>query len=232
MILADEGVAILQLIVGGFTLNPTLIWDEDMAILIDTGMPEQNSQISKEIIEKVGIPLERLRSVILTHQDIDHIGSLPALMNDCDNNLMVYAHKQDKPYIEGQKPLLKLELPKELQHWIHNPPAIKVDELLNDGDELPFFGGVRVIFTPGHTPGHISLYLNKSKILVAGDALFCLDGHLQAPTSHTTPDLSNAQKSIKKFLDYDISKVICFHGGLCTERVNEQIARVVQSMES
>lgn len=219
----DEGVAIIPLNIGEFTLNPTLIWDDSLAILVDTGMPGQNKLIL-EGINVVGVPLERLKSVILTHQDIDHIGSLPALINDL-GNLTVYAHALDKPYIEGQKPLLKLELPEQLQHLVDNPPKVKVDQILNDGDELPYFGGIQVIFTPGHTPGHISLYLRKSKILIAGDALYSVDGELKAPTSQTTPDLPAAQRSIAKFLDYDINKVICFHGGLCTNRVNEQLQR-------
>jgi glyoxylase-like metal-dependent hydrolase (beta-lactamase superfamily II) len=46
-----------------------------------------------------------------------------------------------------------------------------VDEHLEDGDRLDIAGGARVIFTPGHTPGHLSLYLERPKVLVAADAL-------------------------------------------------------------
>ncbi|MDQ0195927.1 MBL fold metallo-hydrolase [Paenibacillus wynnii] len=205
-----EGVTLIPLHIGGITLNPTLLWDESMAVLIDTGMPGQDKQII-EGMKRVGIPFENLKSVILTHQDIDHIGSLPA-----------------KPYIEGGRPLLKMELPEQLQHLLDNPPKVRVDHTLNYGDELPFFAGVRVIFTPGHTPGHISLYLKRDKILIAGDAFYCVDGELRAPTKKTTLDLSAAQKSITKFLDFDIHKVICFHGGLCTDGVNEQLRRLVR----
>src|SRR5215217_2330221 len=48
---------------------------------------------------------------------------------------------------------------------------IGVDEYLEDGERLDLAGGTRVIFTPGHTPGHLSLYLERPKVLVAGDAL-------------------------------------------------------------
>ncbi|WP_205622803.1 MBL fold metallo-hydrolase [Paenibacillus wynnii] len=221
-----EGVAIIPINIGNITLNPTLIWDENMAILIDTGMPGQDKQII-DGIERVGTPFDRLKSVILTHQDIDHIGSLPALIDHSGNNLTVYAHELDKPFIEGKQPLLKLDLPEDLQHLVHNLPIVKVDRILNEGDVLPFFGGVHVIFTPGHTPGHISLYLKQHKILIAGDALYCDKGDLKPPTSRTTLDLVAAQKSVSKFLDFDIHTVICFHGGLCTNNVKEQLRGLV-----
>ncbi|WP_326110848.1 MBL fold metallo-hydrolase [Paenibacillus macquariensis] len=165
------------------------------------------------------VPIDRLHSVILTHQDIDHIGSLPTLIEELDTELTVYAHEIDRPYIEGERPLLKLDLPEEMQHYVTNPPKAKVNQILSEGDELPYFGGISVIFTLGH----ISLYLKRSKILIAGDAMFSMNGQLRGPNGHTAPDMSTALKSLSKFLDYDISKVICFHGGLCTNNVNEQI---------
>jgi glyoxylase-like metal-dependent hydrolase (beta-lactamase superfamily II) len=48
---------------------------------------------------------------------------------------------------------------------------VRLDEHLEDGDLLDLVGGIRVIFTPGHTPGHLSLYLERPRVLVAGDAL-------------------------------------------------------------
>jgi glyoxylase-like metal-dependent hydrolase (beta-lactamase superfamily II) len=229
--LVTEGVAMIPLKIGGFTLYPTIIWDDNTAILIDTGMPGQSIQI-REALKEIGVPIERLQSVILTHQDIDHIGCLPALLEEVETGLTVYAHEIDTPYIEGQKPLLKLELPEELRYLVNNPPRVKVDHILNEGDELPYLGGIRVIYTPGHTPGHISLYIKQSKILIAGDALHSLNGELKAPTSQTTPDLPTALQSLSKFLDYNIDKVICFHGGLSTNQVNQQIRALIDTKKN
>jgi glyoxylase-like metal-dependent hydrolase (beta-lactamase superfamily II) len=224
-----EGVAILPLEIGGFTLNPTLVWDENGAILIDTGMPGQSEQII-EAIKKVGVPIEHIKSVLLTHQDIDHIGSLPELLEKLGSHITVYAHELDTPYIEGKSPLLKLDLPEELQHFVKNPPKAKVTQMLKEGDELPFCGGIQVIFTPGHTPGHISLYLKQNKILIAGDALLSVNGELKGPVSQTTPDLPTAKESLRAFLNYDIEKVICFHGGLCSNSVNQQLQSLVGTL--
>ncbi|ASA24785.1 MBL fold metallo-hydrolase [Paenibacillus donghaensis] len=221
MILAD-GVAMISLRLGGFVLNPVVLWDEKTALLVDTGMPGQVQAII-EALRELGVPLERLHTVILTHQDIDHIGSLPELQESVGHQITVCAHEQDQPYIEGEQPLLKLELPPEMQHFIKHPPRAKVDRLVTDGEYLPWFGGIRILFTPGHTPGHISLYLQQSKILITGDAMYCENNRLYAPSSRTTPDMPAALLSIRKFQEYDITQAVCYHGGVCSNRVNEQI---------
>ena len=70
-----------------------------MAVLIDTGFPGQFEDIQVEM-ERVGVSFDKLKVVILTHQDIDHIGSLPELLEGV-SDIKVYAHELDKPYIEG-----------------------------------------------------------------------------------------------------------------------------------
>jgi glyoxylase-like metal-dependent hydrolase (beta-lactamase superfamily II) len=226
--LVENGVAMLQLQIGGFTLNPTLVWDDTNAILIDTGMPGQGQQII-ESIKEIGVPLEHVKTILLTHQDIDHIGSMPELVQLLPEDVTVYAHDLDTPYIEGDKKLMKLDLPPQMQHFVENPPKAKVHQTLYGGERLNMCGGISVIFTPGHTPGHISFYLEKSKTLVAGDSMISVNGNLQGPVSQTTPNLPTANESLKTYLDYDIEKVICFHGGLSKDNISEQLREIVNS---
>ena len=68
----------LQLEFQEFVIHPILLWDDEMAV-IDTGFPGQIEDIQVEM-EKVGVSFDKLKVVILTHQDIDHIGSLPELL--------------------------------------------------------------------------------------------------------------------------------------------------------
>ncbi|HET7580190.1 MAG TPA: MBL fold metallo-hydrolase [Bacillales bacterium] len=236
-----DGVEALELttqVMGNqMTIYPTLIWDQDTVILVDTGMPGQLDLIRKAM-DQADVPFSKLDKVIITHQDIDHIGGLPEVLDASDHKVEVLAHQVDKPYIEGEKTPIKMnperaskmleKLPEEQRNQMkamyENPPSAGVDTTVADGEKLPHCGGITVIFTPGHTPGHISLYLNESKTLVTGDALIAQDGKLIGLNEQATPDMETAVKSLKKFVPYDIETVICYHGGVCTGNVNEQIA--------
>jgi len=211
----SKGVEMLELDFNGNIIYPTLLWNQEIAILIDTGFPGQIEDL-RIAMERAGVSFDKLKVVILTHQDIDHIGSLPELLQVCGSNIKVYAHALDKPYIQGELPLLK-------DGHIENPPKGKVDDTLIDGQELPYCGGIRVIHTPGHTPGHISLYLKQSKTLIAGDSMYSANGTLGGIHIPTTLDIKEAQQSIKKYLDLDIESVVCYHGGLSKGNINEQI---------
>lgn len=202
----------------GYIIHPILLWDDEMAVLIDTGFPGQIEDIQVEM-DKVGVSFGKLKVVILTHQDIDHIGSLPELLQNCGSNITVYAHELDKPYIEGELPLLK-------DAQVQNPPKGKVDDTLIDGQELSYCGGILIIHTPGHTPGHISLYLRQSKTLIAGDSMYSVNGILGGIHAPTTLDIKEAQNSLKKYLNLEIDSVVCYHGGLSKGNINAQIQKL------
>lgn len=246
MMKISNGVEMLELQVDVFgsrqELNPTLLWDDEAAILIDTGTPGQFEQI-RAAMNECGVSMDKLKAIILTHQDIDHIGSLPEILQELDGDIKVYAHELDKPYIEGQLPLMKVNLDsmawqleslpederlKVVAYLLENSPKAKVDRTLADRQELPYCGGIQVIFTPGHTPGHISLYLKQSKTLVVGDAMFSVEGILRGPHPHSTPDMNTAFRSLEKYLDFDITSIICYHGGLCKGNVNDQLQELVR----
>ena len=107
-------------------------------------------------------------------------------------------HGAEKPYIEGTKQFGGLErqnlkttfesmpesLRGEMKKLIAEAMAYKgvaVTNTVEDGDVLPLRGGITVIHTPGHTEGHICLYMNESGLLVAGDELDLVDGGIVWP---------------------------------------------------
>jgi glyoxylase-like metal-dependent hydrolase (beta-lactamase superfamily II) len=242
MRLAD-GVEVLELpmqsFVGRSIIHPTLIWDDNTVVLVDAGFPGQLQQI-REAMGKAGVPFDRLDKVIITHQDIDHIGSLPDIVRESSRKIEVLSHEEERPYIEGRKPLIKMNrerllkmlvsLPEEqrqrMKALFENPPKASVDTAVADEEVLPYCGGITVIFTPGHTPGHICLYLNQTKILISGDALVAVDGELRGPNPRATHDMDSALKSLKKLTQYDIETVICYHGGIYRDGANERLAEL------
>ncbi|KXO01653.1 hydrolase [Bacillus thuringiensis] len=206
-----KGVEMLQLKFQEFIIHPILLWNDEMAVLIDTGFPGQFEDIQVEM-ERVEVSVDKLKVVILTHQDIDHIGSLPDVLENGVSDIKVYAHELDKPYIEGDLPLLK-----DVQ--LEDLPKGKVSDTVIDGQELPYCGGILIL----HTPGHISLYLKRSKILVAGDSMYSVNGVLGGVHAPTTLNIMEARQSLKKYLNLDIESVVCYHGGLSKGNIKIQL---------
>ena len=223
---------------------PTLLWDDNNMLLVDTGFPGAYKYI-KDAITKAEMDFNRIDKIIITHQDIDHIGGLPDILNNSDHKILVLSHEDDKPYIQGDKKLDKItperrtqleekykSIPEEgrkaMKNLFLNPPKAKVDATLPDGLKLPYCGGITIIHTPGHTPGHICLYLNENKILIAGDQLNIDNGELSGPNPLHTPDMKQATDSLKKLLPFDIEKVVTYHGGLFTSNPNKKIVNLAK----
>jgi glyoxylase-like metal-dependent hydrolase (beta-lactamase superfamily II) len=223
-------------------INPVLIRDNDTALLVDAGYPGQLPQI-RDAVEQAGAPFSDVNKIIITHHDLDHIGSLADIWRESGGRIEVLAHAGEVPYIQGDLPpvkqtperLAQLEaqfnaLPEELKPRLKaflSPPAPStVDRTLADGEEVPHAGGIIAIHAPGHSPGHLCLYHKRSRSLIAGDALNVSDGLLVGPNPVYTPDLATALASLKKLAAYDIETVICYHGGVYRGDANRRIAEL------
>ncbi|WP_068505792.1 MBL fold metallo-hydrolase [Paenibacillus kribbensis] len=246
----DKGIQILQVsstIMGRTeSIHPTLMWDEDNIILVDTTYPGQLPLLQESILS-TGFTLHKLTSIFITHQDLDHIGSLADVVRTSSSPVQVFASSIEKPYIQGEKRLIKLtpeaiaqavnSLPESVpiewrhafQRTLENPPKAIVNSTIVAGEELPFCGGIVVIDTAGHTPGHLSFYHKPSQTLIAGDALTVVNGELQEPCPQYCHDFNMAKESLKNLFPYDIKKVICFHGGLYEGNCNQRIAEIYES---
>jgi glyoxylase-like metal-dependent hydrolase (beta-lactamase superfamily II) len=217
-------------------IHPVLFWDDNTVMLADTGFPGQLPQI-KEAMDKTGVPFNRLNTIIFTHHDIDHIGNAGSIFKELGGSIKVIAHETEKTYINGEKTPLKLAylektlntLPEERKAVYQQMKAgfqnnrVDVDKTVVDGEELPCCGGIIVIFTPGHTLGHICLYHKESKTLVAGDLLTIDSGKLVPSRPSIQYDLDICRDSMKRLTNYDIANVICYHGGFFNNQSNQSI---------
>jgi hypothetical protein len=130
----------------------------------------------------------------------------------------ILAHEEEKAYIQGEKVPVKVagleahlnSLPKEMKEIYQSLKGFyqnnksNVDRALTDNEELPYCGGITIIWTPGHTPGHICLYLKQYKLLIAGDALYANEGSLVLPPQSINFDMDLSIRSLKKLTKYDI----------------------------
>lgn len=224
---------------GKTTIYPVLLKDEDGLTLIDTGMLGQLEPLRKAISD-VGEDISRLKRIILTHQDIDHIGNVHALLDLLPNTALL-AHKDDVPYMTGERPFVKLTperikqmdtvFRQQAEDMIRRLPDLRFAHILEDGEHLPYGGGIQIIHTPGHTPGHISLYVPAQKLLLAADELLVVEGELVGPAESATPDMPLALKSLDKLAVLDVEKILCYHGGYYDQNVQARLQTLCQERE-
>lgn len=200
--------------------------------LVDTGVPGQAPAIAA-MLSELGLELRDLRRIILTHQDHDHIGSLAELARLSGAEILAGADEADA--IDGTL-LPRFALPEtlaqrpELREVAAHYRPTPVDVRLADGERLDLAGGVRVTFTPGHTPGHVALFLERSRTLIAGDALRADNGRLLGPNPAFTPDPVRAAQSVRALSTLDVAAIVCYHGGVVDEDPNGQLQRVAEEL--
>lgn len=214
-------------------LHLSLILDEQHGpTLVDAAIPGKAEEIA-DALKELGLGLSDIRRLILTHQDMDHIGSAAAVV--AASKARVLAHAADAPYMDGRRKWIKLPPPQALEQL---PPEmrarlergadpVQIDQQLQGGELLDIAGGVRVIFTPGHTPGHISLYLEQDRALITGDAVVVREGRVQRPVERATPDMPEALRSVAKLADLEIETLIAYHGGLVRGQVSDQLRQLL-----
>lgn len=213
--------------------NLSLIVDANHgATLVDTGLPGQHEAITSALAA-AGLGLGDLRRIILTHQDVDHIGSLHELAQA--SGARVLAHQVEAPYIDGTatprfataEVQARFPTMRALAERFRPTP---IDQRLSDGERLDLAGGVRVVFSPGHTPGHTCLYLERSKTLIAGDALTVEEGRLNGPNPSATADMPAATESVRRLAELDVRAIVCYHGGVVADDAAGQLGRVAVAM--
>ncbi len=183
-------------------------------------------------------------AIVLTHGHFDHVSAAPALAEEW--NVPVYAHALEFPYLTGEQEypapnagagggmmsLLSPLYPK-------GPVDLtgRLQELrLGASTVMP---GWEVIHTPGHTPGHCSLYQASDRTLLVGDA-FCTTKpesffeaalaqapELHGPPSYFTSDWAAAQDSVERLSAMDVAVVAPGHGKpLAGERLPEELRQL------
>lgn len=222
------------------TVHPVLLYDKDEMILIDCGLPDSLPKLEKEISD-LGLKMENLTKLIITHHDHDHMGAAAAIKEKYPN-VKILASTLDAPFVEGRERSLRFkrieetfeglskrrkEWTREFVEYLKTIKPVSVDIRVDDGDSFGACGGYEIVSTPGHMPGHISVYLNESKSLVCGDALIVLDGELHISSKQFSLDHDEAKRSAGKLADLKLDRIIAYHGGLYEEKdIRERLKKM------
>ncbi|MDD5039045.1 MAG: MBL fold metallo-hydrolase [Dehalococcoidales bacterium] len=213
-------------------VNLILITEDEMT-LIDTAFRGSSAQIV-DFIHRLGRSPEEITLIIITHNHFDHVGGLSELKRL--TRAKVAIHKSDIGGTERQ-----LFYPRTIRRILRIPPfsafrpAFSInpedaDLQLEGGELLKPLGGLKVIHTPGHTPGSISLFSPKNRLLIVGDALDKYHQTVLPPHKSISSDMSQANASVKRIarLDFD---TLCFgHGQSLRGDIHAKVQKLAESI--
>jgi glyoxylase-like metal-dependent hydrolase (beta-lactamase superfamily II) len=186
----------------------------DCPTLIDAGFKGRAKELLKNIA-RLGFSPRDIKNIIVTHHHADHIGNLAELKET--TRATIIAHPADASYIDGKlpqpEPKVSSWVKKALSplHHLWETAPVAIDRLVNDGDELAFNGGIKVLHAPGHTPGSICLLVKSQGLLIAGDVLN-RRLHLKLPAKMFTADPAQEIISVEKIARADFDSICFGHG--------------------
>lgn len=225
-------------------LCPVVLHSGKEVVLVDCGYPGF-MPLMEAAMQLHQLSLNQLTGIIITHADIDHVGSLYEI-KEAYPDVKVYSSAIEAAQVDGREKssrLLQAEamletLPEDKQagalqfiSMLRSVQPVPVNAVLKPEEEIPFLPGVQVIAMPGHTPGHISLYVKENKTLIAADAVVVENGELEIANPQFTLDMEAAIESLRKMAILDIEKLICYHGGVFDKDIKAQLRKLIVKYE-
>jgi glyoxylase-like metal-dependent hydrolase (beta-lactamase superfamily II) len=199
------------------SIHPAGVETAGGLLLLDVGPRETLDGLHEELAG-AGFSFEDVTAVLVTHQDWDHAGGLAALQDVATPTVLASA--AEAPAVDGRE---------DTRGAGERYPPGRVDVEFESGITFRTEAGpARVVPTPGHTPGHVSVHLSEQRFLLAADALAADDAGLQGPNEAFTESMDEALASAGRLADLDVETTHCFHGGTVAAG-SERIAAIAAS---
>ncbi len=202
-------------------VNLYLIDEPDGLTLIDTGIARSGPKLVLQKISELGRQPGDLKRILITHADPDHTGGAAELK--AKTGATVYASAIEKPAIERggtSRNVAGNAIVKAIfgvMGKLMPTPPVPVDQISVGGQTLPILGGLNVLATPGHTPGHLSFYIPSQHTLIAGDAWNAMTGTLAFKPAPVHWDYTVGRESVKLLEQVGAKTIWCGHGGVITQ---------------
>lgn len=174
--------------------------------LIDCGYAGSSGAIGRAIEAQGRAPAE-LRRVVITHGHPDHAGSAREL---AEAGATILIHPADGAALRTRWADLARR-PTRGRLFAAMTPEPMTFQPIEDGDVLPMLGGLRVVHTPGHTPGSVCLYGARDRVLFVGDTLQRRFGRVSFASGLYSDDHAAARRAVKRLAELDVERVVFSH---------------------
>lgn len=186
----------------GFVNAYVVIHGKEAAV-VDTGTPNNASKIA-DVVRTAGLGWDAVHHVILTHYHPDHVGSVGEVLAAA-GKATAYAGAADISQIKSPRPI----------------------KAVGDKDEV---FGLRMIATPGHTPGHVCVFDPAGSLLILGDAMNNIGNKLTGPNPQYTADMAQANQSVKKLAKLTFQRAMFGHGEPIDKGASQAIAKLAGTL--
>ncbi len=217
-------------------------------VLIDAGVIGMAGRIRRAAAERFGADVPPA-AIVLTHGHFDHVGALEELARGWD--VPVYAHPLEAPYLDGSAsypppdPTVGGGLTALLSPLFPRGPVDVRDRLrpLPEDGSVPPMPGWRWLHTPGHSVGHVSLWREADRALIAGDAFVTTaqesayaavtqEPELHGPPQYFTHDWQAARESVRRLAALEPELAVTGHGrAMRGAAMREALHRLAQDFD-
>jgi glyoxylase-like metal-dependent hydrolase (beta-lactamase superfamily II) len=195
--------------------------------LVDMGIKQSGPKVMAALAS-IGSGPSDVTRLLLTHAHPDHAGGAAYVAEQTGQDFGI--HEADAEFArQGVSPPRdqRFFLGRLLGRGKNGFPPVTVGETFTDGQVIPFAGGIRVVHTPGHSPGHASYLLEESGVLITGDAIFNVRG-LRWPIKSFCTDFRMTQQTAVRLAELEYTTAGFTHGPELRDQPREQIRRFLR----
>jgi len=184
-----------------------LLVDGDEITLVDAGHAG-SARMLRGYLGRIGRSMEHITRIVCTHGHPDHIGGVHEIAALSGASVFLHPADSERLRIRFREVIANFS-PGPIVALLTRAPAHAAPVV--DGDELPVLGGLRVLHTPGHTPGSICLYSPKGRFVIVGDLLQRVKGKVTLPNYFFTDNMAQARQSIAGLAELDVETILFSH---------------------
>lgn len=196
--------------------------DDGQVTLVDAGTKRAPRRILAGL-EHIGVAPSDVTRLLVTHAHPDHIGGLATMRGRTGATVAV--HERDAAYVrEGKGPVLdRSTLGGRLFRRNRGSAPTPVEDELVDGQVLDVGGGLRVVHTPGHSPGHVALLHQASGVLITGDSIWNMRSRMTWPVPAFCTDVAMAKETAYVLAELEYQVAAFTHGPEIREGAREAV---------